>query len=539
MENPATKSVYSLVVDICHSTQRGMAFTTAERDSFNMALSQVLDPFIEKLDLSDSVIKFTGDGWIISISGGGKIINLVGLALLLSTQFNSEMERLSKITFEPKLDLKIGLAYGMDIKVQFNKRDDFVGDSIRKATRIESICDANEILIDSTIRSSIFRDFENRREDKDERIRRLQIKKFETDIDSVFSVGKPIMGRTQIKDYPAKLLLFDALGMQAPQKGIIDMLKGEASNQSLSPEDKTSIDLASINLSTVVGKTDDSKIIDKKLKQAGYQRPLSLWNRKINLSRDYTDARAVFEEIRSAGIQPDVITFSILTNKAVDYTEAKSVLNEMIDGGVPPDVVTFSTLMAKAADYKEAESVLKKMDDANIPPNVVTFNTLMDKAADYKEAESVLKKMDDANVKPNVATYCTLFSKNIGNCKIEDIHKDYLRLKNRPSSALEPLIKRLFGQGKHQEAYYLILNHPHLPAAMKIVSENFSQAVSMYERFKTKDFYEANIDYALGIACFDIGKRDKAIKHLKKALTHKPAEQRIKHIHGLLEQAGE
>jgi Flp pilus assembly protein TadD len=87
--------------------------------------------------------------------------------------------------------------------------------------------------------------------------------------------------------------------------------------------------------------------------------------------------------------------------------------------------------------------------------------------------------------------------------------------------------------------YYLILNHPHLPAAIKIVSENFSQAVSIYERFKTKDFYEKNIDYALGIACFDVGKLNKAVKHLKKALTLASTEQRIKHINGLLEQAKE
>lgn len=61
----------------------------------------------------------------------------------------------------------------------------------------------------------------------------------------------------------------------------------------------------------------------------------------------------------------------------------------------------------------------------------------------------------------------------------------------------------------------------------------------MYEHFKTKDFYEANIDYALGIACFDIGKLDKAVEHLKKALKLASTEQRIKHINRLLEQARE
>jgi tetratricopeptide (TPR) repeat protein len=225
-------------------------------------------------------------------------------------------------------------------------------------------------------------------------------------------------------------------------------------------------------------------------------------------------------------------------NKADTYDEAESVLKKMDDAKpkIPPNVITFSTLMNKADTYDEAESVLKKMDDAKIPPNVITFNTLMDKAADFKEAKPVFEEMKSAGILPNRETFSTLFSKDPGDYETEDIYKYYLGLKNCPSTALEPLIKRYYTLGKYQDAYYLILNHPHLPASRKIVGENFSQAVSMYEHFKTKDFYEKNIDYALGIAYLDVCKLNQAIRHLKKALMLASTEQRKEHIRKILEQ---
>jgi pentatricopeptide repeat protein len=176
------------------------------------------------------------------------------------------------------------------------------------------------------------------------------------------------------------------------------------------------------------------------------------------------------------------------------------------------------------------------MKAAGIQPNEVTYSTLMNKVDNYESAKSVLDEMKAAGIQPNLLTYCTLFSKDINDYTIEDVHKWYLSETYNPSSALEPLIKRLFYEKKYQDAYYLILNYPHLESARKIVTGHLALSLSMYDRFKGKDFYEKNIDYALGIAYFDIGKSNKAIKHLKSAFSHAVAKKRSEHIKNLLKE---
>lgn len=112
MENIKTEPVYCLVVDIINSTQKLMEYNTEIRNLFNIALSKVLSPFIKNLDLEDSLIKFTGDGWVISISDSSKIINLICLAILLKNKFNSEIDKLADIEFDQEWNLRFGLAYG-------------------------------------------------------------------------------------------------------------------------------------------------------------------------------------------------------------------------------------------------------------------------------------------------------------------------------------------------------------------------------------------------------------------------------------------
>lgn len=437
MEDIKTESVYCLVVDIIKSTQRIMSYSTAVRDSFNIVLSKVLSPFIKNLNLEDSIIKFTGDGWVISISDPGKTINLSCLAVLLKNKFNSEIEKLTSIKFEQKWDLRFGLAYGNDIRIEFNGQNDFVGDSIRRATRISTLCHPNEIITDYTIYSAILREFETEQINIDRRIKEFNINKIEEDIRFIFSVKEPKISK--LRNSHIMLYLFDQLGIVTETELIINRTKSEADNQDLSIEEKGNIDQTSIYLSTI-GRNKDSEIIDKKLKKVGYKRPVIYWNKKINILSNYESAKSVLDEMKAAGIQP------------------------------------------------------------------------------------------------NLLTYCTLFSKDINNYTIEDVHKWYLSETYNPSSALEPLIKRVFCEKRFQDAYYLILNYPHLESARKIVTRHLALSLSMYDCFKGKDFYEKNIDYALGIAYFDIGKSNKAIKHLKSALLHAVAKKRSEHIKNLLKE---
>jgi len=58
----------------------------------------------------------------------------------------------------------------------------------------------------------------------------------------------------------------------------------------------------------------------------------------------------------------------------------------------------------------------------------------------------------------------------------------------------------------------------------------------MYACFRGTDFYHKNIDYALGIAHFDIGQFKEAKKHLEKALSVADAKRRREHIESLLKE---
>ena len=627
MGNIKTESVYCLVVDIINSTQILLEYNTEIRNLFNIALSKVLSPFITNLDLEDSLIKFTGDGWVISISDSSKIINLVCLAILLKNKFNSEIEKLADIKFYREWNLQFGLAYGNDIRIESNGQSDFVGDSIRRATRISTLCHPNEIITDSTIYSVILRDFETESIKIDRRIKEFNINKIEEDIQLIFSVKEPKISK--LRNSHIMLYLFDQIGIEIEKESIINRVKSEADNRDLSIEEQGNIDQTSIYLSAI-GRNNDSEIIDKKLRKVGYKRPVIYWNKKINILSNYESAKSVLDEMKVAGIQPDEVTYSTLMNKVDNYESAKFVLSEMKVAGIQPDEVTYSTLMNKVDNYESAKSVLDEMKVAGIQPNDVTFNTLMNKvdnyesaksvldemkvagiqpdevtfntlmnkvdnyesaksvldemkvagiqpdevtfntlmnkvdnyesaksvldemkvagiqpdevtystlmnkADNYESAKSVLDEMKAAGIQPNLLTYCTLFSKGINNYTIEDVHKWYLSETYNPSSALEPLIKKLFYEKRFRDAYYLILNYPHLESARKIVTRHLALSLSMYDYFKGKVFYEKNINYALGIAYFDIGKSNKAISHLKNALSHAVAEKRREHIKNML-----
>ena len=631
MDEIKTEHVYSLVIDIIDSTKRLLSDTTAVRDSFNIALTKVLSPFVENLYLEDAITKFVGDGWIISTSDSGKLINLIYLAILLKYKFNSEIERHTEISFAKRWDLRLGIASGNDIRVSMKNYDDFVGDSVRRATRISTLCHPNEILTDPAIYCDTYREFESNLINKDERMKELGIEKCEDDIPFIYSIQKP--KGSKLKNPDIMLYLFDQLEIETEKELIIQEVKDSASKQDLPIEEKERIDRASVYLSTI-GRNTDSEIIDEELKKTGYKRSIVNWNKKINMLSDYESAKSVLEEMKKADTQPDVVTFNTLMNKVKTIESAKSVLEEMKKADIQPNVVTFNTLMNKVKTIESAKSVLEEMKKADIQPNVVTFNTLMNKVDTFDSAKSVLEEMKKADIQPNVVTfntlmnkvdtfdsaksvleemkkadiqpnvvtfntlmnkvdtfdsaksvleemkkadiqpnvvtfntlmnkvdtfdsaksvleemkkadiqptllsYCTLFSKDIDFDKypVEDIHKWYSGEKNHPSSALEPLIKNLFDKKRYGDAYFLILNYPHLESARKIVIENFRLSLSMYNSLKRKVYYENNIDYALGIAYYDMGRLTKSRKYLESALSRATAVERKEHIQILLKE---
>ena len=203
--------VFSLLIDLVDSTGNLNRLNTIERDDFLSAFADSIDPFIEELNLNDECfVNYNGDGWIISITNFSKTFELVALAILLQHKFDSKIKEISNINLEKNWSLRFGIAYGLDIKKTIAGRTTFLGDSIRRAKRIASLCKPNEILTGATVNQSIYRDFETTRVDIQKRKQENEVKKFESEIDTVYTVKKIKPGL--FNNYPALIHVANEIG---------------------------------------------------------------------------------------------------------------------------------------------------------------------------------------------------------------------------------------------------------------------------------------------------------------------------------------
>ena len=65
--------VYCLCIDMIKSTKTGLELPTRQFDRFNQELVEQIKPHLEKLELSDALLKFTGDGWLLMTNHEKKI----------------------------------------------------------------------------------------------------------------------------------------------------------------------------------------------------------------------------------------------------------------------------------------------------------------------------------------------------------------------------------------------------------------------------------------------------------------------------------
>jgi tetratricopeptide (TPR) repeat protein len=242
------------------------------------------------------------------------------------------------------------------------------------------------------------------------------------------------------------------------------------------------------------------------------------FNILMNKAGTFELAQEILAKIEAAKASPSVITFNILMNKAGTFEQAQEVFARMEDNKVSPNVITFGTLMNKAETFEQAQEVLARMEDEKVSPSAITFRMLMNKAVTREEGESVLRQMASFGLLPEQIIWTHFFSVDFGTMDIRKLHAWYLEQPNHSGTALEPLIKKLLQEQRNDDAYYLILNYPYLPICRKALKENYLFATQIFAKFMGEQFYQSNIDYALGIANFEIGRIEKAKKFLNKAL---------------------
>ena len=154
------RQVFCLSIDMIGSTKAGIAMTTAMHDRFNKQLVDQIRPHLEKLDLSNELLKFGGDGWLLMTDDASKVPALCCLGVVMAEVFQREMSEKTSIEINRISPLRVSVCSGRDVQVELpSGAKDWVGDSARRATRSNDYCLSNQVLIDEPVREHVFRDF--------------------------------------------------------------------------------------------------------------------------------------------------------------------------------------------------------------------------------------------------------------------------------------------------------------------------------------------------------------------------------------------
>ncbi|MCH8012456.1 MAG: hypothetical protein IIA61_11000, partial [Candidatus Marinimicrobia bacterium] len=413
-------TVNCLSIDMIGSTKKTIAFPTSKIDRFNRSLVQQIEPHLKNLDLDKELLKFTGDGWLLITPHSKCIPQLCCLALIQRHCFQKEMATKCDIPENKIPSLRIALCQGRDIEVKLpDGRQDWVGDSARRAKRAEQHCftNASEILIQDAIVNalSLNRDFNFIPADIEVRPDYEKHKKEEAiELYTLQSINVEAVADADASPYYVYTLkaIGDAQAQATAEKAGEQILKQAAAMHDDKPLRVKRVLLP--RLDRLAAATGDLSFVGRMTQRRlhyGFSPSAIPYNICIRDSSTFPQAVDWFERMRQDGIDPDVVTYSTLVSKAEDYATAKDWFERIRQDGIDPNVVTYSTLVSKAEDYATAKDWFERMRQDGIDPNVVTYSTLVSKAEDYATAKDWFERMRQDGIDPNVVTYSTLVSK--------------------------------------------------------------------------------------------------------------------------------
>jgi len=376
--------VYCVCIDMIGSTKMGLELSTRKLDRFNQALVEQIKPHLESLELTNILIKFTGDGWLLMTDNGNKVPSICCLATIMVNRFKDDMSERTGIGTDNIPELRIAICSGRDIRVEIpDGRNDWVGDSARRAVRASKCCLQNEILIDEPVRYIVFRDFDIKAMDE----RRWSANKKPEKTEEKFPLR--VLGELKLKEAAYSeapeyfVYTLDVIGKAKKAKKVVkkvsERLKDEARKTGIDEEER--------------------------------QRILRSWNRLMSSINDYSMVLKILKSIRDSGLNPNAFTYNMLINKAPDYDITRDWVDAMLKDGIKPNVVTYNTLIKRSPDYETAKVWLDAMNKDGIENNIITYTTLISKATDYDAAKGWLDAMRKDGIEPNVVTYNTLIDK--------------------------------------------------------------------------------------------------------------------------------
>jgi class 3 adenylate cyclase/tetratricopeptide (TPR) repeat protein len=566
------KLVFCLSIDLIGSTQRGLELTRKQRNQFNKRLVEQIKPHLDKLHLANSVVKFTGDGWLIMTDSYkvSKVTALCCLAKIMAHRFKEEMSNGTELSADAIPPLRITIHSGLDISVIVpDGRRDWVGDSARKAVRASAICRPNKILIGEPVREIAQGEFHiapvNIEEcDKPE--------KWEQDIEPLFTLRNFKSGVVDDSGSPEFILYtLDQIGKEKEaeekESQVSECLGNKA--KKLKPNEIEARGKIMKKWNRVMAKAPNyPSICDtlKDIQDVGFAPDIFTYSILINKAPDYDEAKKWMKTMKEKSIPPNVITYSTLIKKVPDYNEAKALVDMMREEGIQPNAFTYSTLIKKAPDYNEAKALVDMMREEGIQPNVFIYNMIIKKVPDYNEAKALVDMMREEGIQPDVITYNTLIKKvpDYNEAKVlvdmmreEGIQPDVITYSELVDKApdyneakvlldmmreegIQPNIfiysvlfsKDLSGLMAEEipEAFHLALGYPHLRTSRKLMREYPKEALNYFRETLDSDPQHPNADYAIGVAFMELGRELEALPHLKKALKLATADRRKKDI---------
>nr|AAU82142.1 pentatricopeptide (PPR) repeat-containing [uncultured archaeon GZfos10C7]QNO54052.1 hypothetical protein JNMMCFNH_00004 [Methanosarcinales archaeon ANME-1 ERB6] len=413
-EEKAGKNVVCLSMDLIGSTKFMLGLTTPQQDRFNRSLVKQIRPHIEKLGLTDSLVKFTGDGWLVLTDNKpNKIQVLCCLATIMANKFQEEMSEYTEISMDRIPPLRLAICTGRDVCVELPPgNQDWVGDSARRATRATGWCKENEIVINDSIREVAFRDFLiTPVTEKDH----IKPDKWEEDF-RVHTLGKLKPEAAADSEAPGYFVTtLETIGKKEEANEyslmVSEHLEAKASKLGIDEIERKKILRYWNQLMSSISDSSTARKILKSIQDAGLTPDIFTYNMLIKKTRDYDGAKAWVDTMREEGIWPNVVTYNTLIDKAPSYNEAKALVDTMREEAIKPDDFTYNTLIKKAPDYDEAIALVDTMREETIKPDIVTYTTLIKKAPDYDKVNALVAMMQEEGIRPNVFTYSELIDK--------------------------------------------------------------------------------------------------------------------------------
>ncbi len=517
---PSPRLTLCLAMDLKGSTTAGLQLSSKKLDRFNLALVTQLDPHLVAVGLDSTVIKFTGDGWLVMSDDQEHAAPLCCLAIIMACRFQPEMSIQTGLPTDRVPAIRLAICWGRDLEVVLHTgQREFVGNSVRRAVRALQLCRDNEVIVDETVRTWIQQDFLTSRIDMDKRISEQEFVKMEEELvlHTLEEMKPESADDPEAPVYFVNTLSIIGRGSEAVELAsrISDHLQHEAIEQS-----------------------------------ANQTELLWRWNRLLASNVDYETARGILSDLRAAGLHPDVETLNALIDKAQDYRTESKWLQAMIQEGVKPNVFTFNTLLDKARDHARIEKWLSRMNHEGIEPNIVTLNTLLAKAKDYAASKTWLDRMRKRGIEPTAASYdmliekadsfktakvwlekmlasgsepsentfIALFSKDLSEVQASELLKWYLGLPIHPTKPIQRAIASYRRKGLIGEALRLALDYPHTQTALKLVREYPDQALAYFREVVDENPEHANGAYALGRSLIELGREREGKPWLRKAL---------------------